>query len=167
MSGFRAALQTWTLAVTVKPSQLIPQSGVIPYRHRGERLEIALITAREDSRWGIPKGHLERGMMPYESAAQEAYEEAGLVGEVGEACVGSYLYEKRGTIRCVDLYSLRVSNLLDRWPEMKFRERQWMTVREAAARVHIEALGECILKLPSILRRYSMAARGGAMLRVG
>jgi 8-oxo-dGTP pyrophosphatase MutT (NUDIX family) len=153
--------------VIAKHSQLIPQSGVIPYRFRGDRLEVALITAREDSRWGIPKGHLERGMMPWESAAKEAFEEAGLRGEVGSSCVGSYLYEKRGTTRCVDLYLLEVTEVLNRWPEMKLREREWMPHRAAVERVHIDDLGRCLSKLPAVLRQFAPARRARVLLRVG
>ena len=45
-----------------------------------------LLTSRETHRWVIPKGWPMKGWEPAEVASQEAYEEAGLIGQVvGEA----------------------------------------------------------------------------------
>jgi 8-oxo-dGTP pyrophosphatase MutT (NUDIX family) len=43
-----------------------------------------LLTSRETGRWVIPKGWPSKGLKPREVAASEAYEEAGLVGSIGE-----------------------------------------------------------------------------------
>jgi 8-oxo-dGTP pyrophosphatase MutT (NUDIX family) len=72
-----------------------------------------------------------------ELAAKEAYEEAGLIGEVGVEAIGSYEYLKplpQGRTRdCrVDVFSMHVHRLLDDWPERKQRKRQWFTLAQAA-----------------------------------
>ena len=54
------------------------QSGVIPVLDN----RLVLITSRKSERWIIPKGYVEKGLSPSESAAKEAYEEAGLIGVV-------------------------------------------------------------------------------------
>src|SRR5260221_5941699 len=72
------------------------QYAALPYRLNGRsRTEVMLVTSRETQRWIIPKGWPQRGRAPYDSAAREAFEEAGVVGAVGRRSVGSFPYEKR------------------------------------------------------------------------
>jgi 8-oxo-dGTP pyrophosphatase MutT (NUDIX family) len=55
-----------------------------------------LLTSRGTHRWVIPKGWPMKGRKPAEVASQEAYEEAGLIGQiVGKRPLGSFHYEKR------------------------------------------------------------------------
>src|SRR5690606_25585077 len=55
------------------------QSAALPFRQQGGKLEVMLITSRRTGRWGVPKGGIQAGMTPWESAAEEAAEEAGVV----------------------------------------------------------------------------------------
>ena len=59
------------------------QFAALPWRlsERGTR-EVLLLTSRETHRWVVPKGWPMRGRKPAEVASQEAYEEAGLIGQV-------------------------------------------------------------------------------------
>ena len=66
--------------------EVFRQSGVIPVLD--DRL--VLITSRKSDRWIIPKGYVEKGLSPAESAAKEAYEEAGLIGVVHHKAAGNY-----------------------------------------------------------------------------
>ena len=97
-----------------------------------------LITSRETRRWVIPKGWAEKGVAPHEQAAREAFEEAGLQGEIGTQPIGSYRYLKRlqngQTVPCrVDVFPLSVDHRLDDWPEKGQREASWLTPAEAAS----------------------------------
>ena len=61
------------------------QFGVLPCRVAGNgRVQVMLLTSRETGRWVIPKGWPMKGTRPREGAAQEAFEEAGLVGNVAD-----------------------------------------------------------------------------------
>ncbi|MBL7405872.1 NUDIX domain-containing protein, partial [Escherichia coli] len=72
------------------------QVGALPFRHgRDGKTKILLVTSRESRRWVIPKGWPMKGRKPFEAAAREAYEEAGLRGAVGKRPIGLYLYQKR------------------------------------------------------------------------
>ncbi|MFK4771369.1 NUDIX domain-containing protein [Rhizobium sp. ZW T2_16] len=42
----------------------------------------------------MPKGHIEPGESSHKAAAQEAYEEAGVRGEISQTVVGSFFYSK-------------------------------------------------------------------------
>lgn len=73
------------------------QYGALPYRiNDHEKLEVLLITSRETGRWVIPKGNPIKGLSGYQTALQEAFEEAGAVGNISETAIGDYLYWKRG-----------------------------------------------------------------------
>jgi 8-oxo-dGTP pyrophosphatase MutT (NUDIX family) len=117
---------------------LIRQYGVIPYRTGADGgIEILLITSRETRRWIVPRGNPIAGLSPPRSAAQEAYEEAGIGGAVGTDPLGLYRYDKRRPDGSTDqveveLFPMRVAEIFDSWPEQAERERRWLPWREAA-----------------------------------
>ena len=117
------------------------QYAALPYRLRGTSgAEVMLVTSRETRRWIIPKGWPMKGRAPHTSAAREAREEAGVVGDVGKRPIGSYSYEKRleggDVVVCkVDVFPLEVKRQQKRWPEKGKREVRWLSPREAAKKV--------------------------------
>jgi 8-oxo-dGTP pyrophosphatase MutT (NUDIX family) len=129
------------------------QFGALPWRigERGMR-EVLLLTSRETHRWVIPKGWPIKGRKPAEVANQEAYEEAGLIGQiVGKKPVGNFHYEKRlakKVVLCqVRVFLFRVERQLDDWPERKARETRWVDADDAAAMVEEGGLAEIISAL--------------------
>jgi 8-oxo-dGTP pyrophosphatase MutT (NUDIX family) len=79
-----------------KASKVFQQSGVIPYRVSDGKIEVLLITNRRQQHWSIPKGGISKAMVPPDSAAKEAWEEAGVVGQVDGNQLGTYKYRKQG-----------------------------------------------------------------------
>jgi 8-oxo-dGTP pyrophosphatase MutT (NUDIX family) len=121
---------------------------------------VLLITSRETKRWVVPKGWAEHGVLPHEQAACEAFEEAGLEGEVGAVRLGSYRYEKQlrsgRTIPVrVDVFPLEVERRHDDWPEKGQRDAVWVTPEEAAALVEERGLAAILLELA---QRHRLAA---------
>ena len=108
-----------------KGSKVFQQSGVIPYRDKNGTVEVLLITTRDRQAWVIPKGGISNGMSPPESAAKEAWEEAGVIGQVNDHEIGTYKYRKKGNIYWVKIYLLPVETLIEDYPEASQRERQW------------------------------------------
>ena len=137
--------------------KVIRQSAVIPYRWRGGRLQVLLITRRSNGQWIVPKGSIEPDMTPYESAAKEAEEEAGVLGRVGTQPVGTFEYEKWGGPCVVRVYDLEVVRELGDWLEKRDRTRKWVDADEAAELVKPERLGELIATLPRRLARAKSA----------
>jgi 8-oxo-dGTP pyrophosphatase MutT (NUDIX family) len=120
---------------------MITQYGIIAWKEgdTAGRL-ILLITSRETRRWVIPRGNPISGLSPAQAAAQEAWEEAGIKGEVGSEEVGTYRYEKRrlnGSLvpAEVRVFTMKVREEADAWPEMGQRERRWFTPADASAAV--------------------------------
>lgn len=108
------------------------QAAVIPYRIRKERVEVALVTTSKGKGWIVPKGFVDDGERPRDAAIREAEEEAGLRGVVARRPVGRYLHQKSNGLRRVDVYVMRVTNVLEHWLEDRFRRRRWMRVPDAA-----------------------------------
>jgi 8-oxo-dGTP pyrophosphatase MutT (NUDIX family) len=119
---------------------IIRQAGVIAIR--AER--ICLVSSRGGKRWVVPKGCLEPDKTAAEIALQEAWEEAGLVGVLQPEPVGTYLYEKSGFLCHVTVFLMSVTDTADSWPEQSFRQRAWLTVKQALQRIDDGGLRELI-----------------------
>ncbi len=97
-----------------------------------------MVTSSNTGRWLFPKGMLESGMTPAESAELEAFEEAGVLGMAGTTPVSSYRYRKRGLGRAVVLlFPLLVQHELKKkkWEEARHRRREWVSLDEAEIRL--------------------------------
>ncbi len=108
----------------------LAQSSVIPFRVRGGTLEFCLITSIRARRWGFPKGLIDPGESPIESALKEAWEEAGLRGRVIGESLGAYRYEKWGEILDVEVYVMHVESAAESWLEASVRDRRWAAAEE-------------------------------------
>lgn len=111
------------------------QAAVIAFRRRSRKVEICLIRRKGTGTWGIPKGFIDPGDTPEEAALNEAYEEAGLSGEVIGNTLGTYDYQKRGTGFTVAVFAMEVLEEQKTWREMTFRERRWSSVADAGERL--------------------------------
>jgi 8-oxo-dGTP pyrophosphatase MutT (NUDIX family) len=131
-------------------SQVLRQAAVIPVADG----RVVLVTSSSGRRWVVPKGMIDSGHSPGESALIEAWEEAGLVGVISPDPVGSYLYEKYGRTHHVLVYLLQVTEEATDWPERDVRKREWVDPAEAVERVEEGGLKEiiaavCLTKEPA------------------
>ena len=126
------------------------QIGALCWRPHGLGHEVLLITSRDTGRWIIPKGWLMPGLTAAGSAAREAWEEAGIEGAPEEAALGFFAYRKGlhagKSVPCVvEVFSLRVDKLTDRYPEKGQRRRKWFSAEKAAKKVDEPDLRQMIL----------------------
>jgi 8-oxo-dGTP pyrophosphatase MutT (NUDIX family) len=130
-----------------KPSSREPdrepraQFAALPWRRdtAGE-IEVLLITSRETHRWVIPKGWPIKGKSSSKSAAQEAFEEAGVQGKITKKPFGGYAYDKRlknGRLQHVRVavFPLQVESEAETYLECGQREKLWLPPPEAACKV--------------------------------
>jgi 8-oxo-dGTP pyrophosphatase MutT (NUDIX family) len=96
---------------------------------------ICLVLSRGGKRWVVPKGCIEPGQTAGETALQEAWEEAGLVGMLGREPLGSYLYEKAGATCHVTVFHMQVTHSANDWPERTWRRRLWLAAPQVEARI--------------------------------
>lgn len=126
------------------------QVAALPWSFMPDGVRILMITSRDTGRWVIPKGGRMAGLTDAESAAQEALEEAGVIGRIGASPIGAFRYMKILKRRAprpmlVSVYALEVTALLDDWQEIGQRVRHWMTPEEAAESVDEPDLAQVIL----------------------
>jgi predicted phosphate transport protein (TIGR00153 family) len=138
--AFARSLRQHGIASAAGAADLITQYGVLPYRVDADgAIEILLITSRERRRWVVPKGNPIPSLLNHESAAREAFEEAGVEGRIATAPIGTFRYEKRRlggqAAAIVNLYPMLVTRQAGNWPERDQRERRWFPQAEAAAAV--------------------------------
>ncbi len=129
------------------------QVAALPYRRGADgSIEILLITSKGTRQWIVPKGGLMPGLSPWEAAAQEAYEEAGLRGQIEAEEAGRFSHMKTRLVGKpvhyrVAVYRLAVQRELKRWPEQRLRERRWFPLEEAMAAVRSTELRSIMSRL--------------------
>ncbi|OGV46015.1 MAG: hypothetical protein A2017_22280 [Lentisphaerae bacterium GWF2_44_16] len=129
-----------------KKRKVNTQSGALPFHiSKTEGLRVMLITTRKMNRWIIPKGNIEKNA-PKQSAVNEAYEEAGIKGKIQEK-TGSFKYDKSGEIYEVQVYLFKITKILRKWPEARYRLRRLVSVEQALSLISDEAVGKMLKKL--------------------
>lgn len=106
-------------------------SGAIVTRRKKGKVQVLMIKSTNNGVWTHPKGGVEKGLSPAESAVKEVYEEAGVLGPI--KYLGSYAFNKAGVKQHVIMYHMTTAVLLKKYPEWKIRSRKWMSVDKALA----------------------------------
>ncbi|MEF2073972.1 NUDIX hydrolase [Consotaella aegiceratis] len=126
------------------------QSGAMPYTVVDGQAVFLLITSRRSGRWIFPKGSPIDGLTPWQTAQQEALEEAGVEGTVDRVPIGSYRTLKRGIrskVLDVELYPLKVTVQHESWQENGQRYRHWAILPEAKRLIADKALAALAVRL--------------------
>jgi 8-oxo-dGTP pyrophosphatase MutT (NUDIX family) len=156
LSSPRSALKTVSKRPSLKKlmrkahAKPLKQVAALPFRVGADgQIEVLLITSRDTGRWIIPKGWPMLGRKAHRAAEREAFEEAGLKGQIAASPVGWYRYEKRLdgglALPCkVRVYPLRVEVQHERWPERDQRTLRWFAPEEAATLVHEDELQQLL-----------------------
>lgn len=124
----------------VEKGQLRVQFAALCYRLQRGKIQVLVITSRRTKRWIMPKGWPISGKTPAETAAREAWEEAGVKGTASSRVLGVYTYEKHRSrsdeLPCLAmLYPLEVKALAKKFPEAGERKRRWVSPKKAASLV--------------------------------
>lgn len=156
--GFLSELASYTDALFHGP--VYEQYAAICYRKHPEREapEVLVVTSRESGRWIVPKGWPIKGKKPYEVAAIEAFEEAGVRGKIKKKRFGYFTYLKQlpddSRVPCiVQLHLLEVEKTCESFPERGQRLSEWVSFTEAARRVREPELKSLFLEADRKMRR--------------
>jgi 8-oxo-dGTP pyrophosphatase MutT (NUDIX family) len=139
------------LAMLREDPDPVHQAGAIPYTVVRGQVVFLLITSRRSGRWIFPKGEPIEGLTPWETAAHEAFEEAGVEGEIAREPIGTYRTTKTLSLRRkvieVDLFPLRVTRQAEEWPEKGYRHRHWAILPEAKRLLSDKRLADIATRL--------------------
>lgn len=131
------------------------QVAALPLAVVDGEIRVMLVTSRETGRWVLPKGWPVKDMKAHEAAAREAWEEAGLRGDVSPRPIGAYRYDKRldgdAVMPCeVEVFPMSVAEERLDWPERAQRTRRWMSPGQAALAVDEGGLASLLLDLAAV-----------------
>lgn len=146
----------------------LQQVGVLPWRMRrdGTR-KVLLITSRGRGRWIVPKGWPMKGYPLLVAASREAFEEAGIIGDIWPAPLTTYRYMKilddGSQVPCrVAVFGMNVQGTLTHWREKGQRRRQWFSVEAAADKLDDVELSAFVRALDAAPERLEPSSRTGS-----
>ena len=118
------------------------QGGALVFRTDEGELRLLLVRSKKDPRlWVFPKGHIDPGETPAETALRESHEEAGVTGElIGPT--GRTLAFQSGTEWVeVEYFLVRLISEADS-PEG--RQKIWVSPDEAIERVSFDSARDLV-----------------------
>lgn len=129
-------------------------AGGVIYRVVERQIEVALIATDRGGRWGLPKGHVNRGETAEAAALREVQEETGLEGEIIRHLATIEYWFRAGAARVhkyVDLFLIRYERGDVRPQEAEVDDARWFPLDEAVRRVSFERERDVLVQVQTLL----------------
>ncbi len=144
----------------MKPAAIKNQisSGGVIVRSKNGVTEIALVAVKGGNVWCLPKGIVDRGEKPEETAVREVREETGLTGTIKEKIgdVSYWYYIKEENARCrktVHYYLMDYQAGDTKDHDSEVDEASWFTLDEALKKVSYKGDREIIAKAREMIMK--------------
>lgn len=140
-----------------------PTAGGIIFRRSSKKtseIEILLI-ADSKGRWTIPKGHIEEGETPRQTAKREIQEETGLKEMEMLDWLGKINFRYRRinslVLMTTEIFLVRAKGDTDNIvPQEWMTDIKWLPVKEALDKIQYEDIGKLILLALKKIRKQSL-----------
>jgi 8-oxo-dGTP pyrophosphatase MutT (NUDIX family) len=155
----------------INAGKKVVQVAALPYRYlnNGE-MEVLIITSRQTGQFILPKGWPMNGKSDPEAAAEEAEQEAGVVGKPGKRAIGKLRrWERLRDLTIpveIDVYPLKVHTELKTWREKDQRVRRWLKPEHAIAVLSDRKLADLVSRARNHLPADVMSTKIRAARRV-
>jgi 8-oxo-dGTP pyrophosphatase MutT (NUDIX family) len=126
-------------------------SGGIVFRRHGKNEDVQILLMQDaKNRWTIPKGHVEPGEEPRQTAEREIGEETGLKEMKVHSWLGkvNFRYRRSHTLVLMTMHIYLVQGLGDSdklHPEDWLNDIKWLSAAEAIDKIAYEDIGKLIL----------------------
>ncbi len=106
--------------------------GAIVYRHINGDIRFLLIKNKRSAHWGFPKGHIEKGETPQETAEREVLEETGLKIEIVPAFESKSEYTIQNKVeKCVTIYLAKTEQTTTTIQQAEIGDYAWLDYAKA------------------------------------
>ncbi len=123
--------------------QDVEQVAVVPYRMVKGGYEFCLVTTSSE-KWTFPKGCVKSPQKLLQTAELEAWEEAGVRGDLESEPFGCYELVKGSDVLRAAVFLMHVTAVESKWPEKKERRRIWVGPVAASTLLISPALRETL-----------------------
>jgi 8-oxo-dGTP diphosphatase len=131
-------------------------SGGVIFRREGSNAEIALVAVKEGRVWSLPKGVVEKGEEPSQTAVREVWEETGLSGRIVKKIgdISYWYYIKDNNTKCrktVHFYLLEYVSGTTSDHNWEVDAAEWVPIDDALNRVSYKGDREIVQKAKEML----------------
>ena len=155
ISGIRRPIEGIRKFVTRRPAieEVVHEttSGGVIFRRSAKNGELEILLIKDaKNRWTIPKGHVEEGEEPKDTAEREIREETGLQEMQVRDWLGkvNFRYRRNHTLvlMTMHIYLVQAQGQTDRLhPEDWLSDIQWLTATQAVDSIAYEDIGKLML----------------------
>ena len=150
--NLKAAVKSRPLKKASRKAKLIQQSGSAPYIVYGSEIRVMLVTPSAGGGWILPKGNIAKRLDTLTSAAKEALEEAGVVGECENNVLGTiHIAKTPDDVASIRIFPLEIKRILPSWQEEGMRSRRLFRIDRAIRIMNTEESAEVLRNLRTLI----------------
>lgn len=120
-----------------------------------------LVTPSAGGGWILPKGNIAKRLDTLTSAAKEALEEAGVVGECENNVLGTiHIAKTPDDVASIRIFPLEIKRILPSWQEEGMRSRRLFRIDRAIRIMNTEESAEVLRNLRTLILSRMEAEHG-------